>query len=177
IARPLAASIERRRFSDESRRRARETKALREAGRAVTASLDVGRTIRVILEEARAVLGVDSCSVSTIDPLTNDLILVASLDIAPEMTSTVRLHHGEGIAGLAVQAGRPMQSRDTWADARVRFPELQRGGAGPGLRAGHSRLAEAAVAGRLGGRGARVRARGVRDAPDQLARGGDRRRR
>src|SRR5437867_3173156 len=126
IARPLAASIERRRFSDESRRRARETKALLEAGRAVTASLDVGRTIRVILEEARAVLGVDSCSVSTIDPLTNDLILVASLDIAPEMTSTVRLHHGEGIAGLAVQAGRPMQSRDTWADARVRFPELQR---------------------------------------------------
>jgi len=126
IARPLAASIERRRFSDESRRRARETKALLEAGRAVTASLDVGRTIRVILEEARAVLGVDSCSVSTIDPLTNDLVLVASLDIAPEMTSTVRLHHGEGIAGLAVQAGRPMQSRDTWADARVRFPELQR---------------------------------------------------
>src|SRR5882672_5787750 len=126
IARPLAASIERRRFSDESRRRARETKALLEAGRAVTASLDVGQTIRVILEEARAVLGVDSCSVSTIDPPTNELVLVASLDIAPEMASTVRLRHGEGIAGLAVQAGRPMQSRDTWSDARVRFPELQR---------------------------------------------------
>src|SRR5207247_10608583 len=110
ITRPLALGIERWRLADESRRRARETHALLEAGRAVTASLDVGRTIRVLLEEARAVLGVDSCSVSTIDPLTNDLVLVASLDIAPEMTSTVRLHHGEGIAGLAVQAGRPMQS-------------------------------------------------------------------
>ena len=60
------------RLFDESARGARETRALLEAGRAVTASLDVGRTIRMILEEARGVLGVDSCSVSTVDPRTSE---------------------------------------------------------------------------------------------------------
>ena len=36
----------------QSERRARETRALLEAGRAVTASLDAGRTVRVIMEQA-----------------------------------------------------------------------------------------------------------------------------
>jgi len=127
LARPLALGIEQWRLADESVRGARETRALLEAGRAVTASLDVGRTIRVILEEARAVLGVDSCSVSTIDEETDELVMVASLDVPPEMVSSVRLRPGEGIAGLAVLERRPMQSRDTWADPRVRFQQLQRG--------------------------------------------------
>src|SRR5207253_51418 len=75
----------------------RETRALLEAGRAVTASLDVGRTIRMILEEARGVLGVDSCSVSTFDPATDQLVMVASLDVPQELVSTVRLRLGEGV--------------------------------------------------------------------------------
>ncbi|PYM90898.1 MAG: hypothetical protein DME04_21145 [Candidatus Rokuibacteriota bacterium] len=126
FAEQTGIAIHTARLFEEGVRRARETQALLEAGRAVTASLDVDRTIRVILQEAREVLGVDSCSVSTIDPASDDLVLVASLDVPPAMVSTVRLRRGEGIAGLAVQAGRPMQSRDTWADARVRFAELQR---------------------------------------------------
>jgi two-component system, NtrC family, sensor kinase len=114
------------RLFDESVRGARETRALLEAGRAVTASLDVGRTIRMILEEARGVLGVDSCSVSTFDPPTNDLVMVASLDVPQEMVSTVRLKLGEGVTGLAVQERRPMQSPDLWSDSRGRYPHLAR---------------------------------------------------
>src|SRR5256712_6387034 len=53
-------AIHNARLFEECVRRARETRALLEAGRAVTASLEVDRTIRVILEEARGVLGVDS---------------------------------------------------------------------------------------------------------------------
>jgi GAF domain-containing protein len=114
------------RLFDESARGARETRALLEAGRAVTASLDVGRTIRMILEEARGVLGVDSCSVSTLDPPTNELVMVASLDVPQEMVSTVRLRLGEGVTGLAVQERRPMQSPDLWSDSRGRYPHLAR---------------------------------------------------
>src|SRR5262249_18542602 len=72
-ARRLALRTERWRLAEENRRRARETHALLEAGRAVTASLDVNRTIRVLLEEARGVLGVDSCGLLTIDPATDEL--------------------------------------------------------------------------------------------------------
>ena len=127
ITRPLALGIERWRLADESRRRARETHALLEAGRAVTASLDVGRTIRVLLEEARGVLGVDSCGLLTIDPGTDELVMAASLDVPAALVSTIRLRLGEGITGLAVQQRRPMQSPDLWADARVMYPHLARG--------------------------------------------------
>jgi two-component system, NtrC family, sensor kinase len=127
LARPLALGIERWRLADESRRRARETHALLEAGRAVTASLDVGRTIRVVLEEARGVLGVDSCGLLTIDPGTDELVMVASLDVPAALVSTVRLKPGEGVAGLAVQQRRPMQSPDMWADTRAKYQYLVRG--------------------------------------------------
>src|SRR5438309_2084157 len=102
--------------------------ARREAGRAVTASLDVGRTIRMILEEARGVLGVDSCSVSTFDPATDQLVMVASLDVPQELVSTVRLRLGEGVTGRAVQERRPMQSPDLWTDTRHKYPHLARTG-------------------------------------------------
>jgi two-component system, NtrC family, sensor kinase len=116
------------RLFDESVRGARETRALLEAGRAVTASLDVGRTIRMILEEAREVLGVDSCSVSTLDPPTNELVMVASLDVPQEQVSTVRLKLGVGLTGRAVLERRPLQSSDLWSDARNQYPHLARTG-------------------------------------------------
>ena len=116
------------RLFDESVRGARETRALLEAGRAVTASLDVSRTIRMILEEARGVLGVDSCSVSTFDPPTNELVMVASLDVPQELVSTVRLRRGEGVAGRAVQERRPIQSSDLWLDQLNKYPQLAREG-------------------------------------------------
>ena len=116
------------RLFDESVRGARETRALLEAGRAVTASLDVGRTIRMILEEARGVLGVDSCSVSTFDPQSDELVMVASLDVPQEQVSAVRLRLGEGVLGRAVQARRPMQSPDLWSDPRQKYPHLARSG-------------------------------------------------
>src|SRR5207247_2166662 len=78
-------AIHKARLFEESVRRARETRALLEAGRAVTASLEVDRTIRVILEEARGVLGVDSCGLATLDPLTDELVTVASLDLPQAM--------------------------------------------------------------------------------------------
>jgi two-component system, NtrC family, sensor kinase len=116
------------RLFDESVRGTRETRALLEAGRAVTASLDVGRTIRMILEEARGVLGVDSCSVFTFDPRTSELVMVASLDVPQELVSTVRLRLGEGVLGRAVQARRPMQSPDLGSDPRQKYPHLTRTG-------------------------------------------------
>ncbi|MGH7325594.1 MAG: GAF domain-containing protein, partial [Candidatus Rokuibacteriota bacterium] len=73
LAQPLASAIEQRRLHDESRRHADETRALLQAGRAVTASLDVQETIRVILDEARRVLGVESCSVTALDPTSGDM--------------------------------------------------------------------------------------------------------
>ena len=119
-------AIHNARLFEESVRRARETRALLEAGRAVTASLDVDRTIRVILEEARGVLGVDSCGLATLDPLTDELVTVASLDLPQAMVKDIRIKVGEGIGGRAVRERRPVQSRDLYTDPRVRYPQLPR---------------------------------------------------
>jgi signal transduction histidine kinase len=112
---------------DQSVRRARETRALVEAGRAVTASLDVERTIRVILEEARTVLGVESCGLMTFDPATGDLVSAASLDLPPEMVTRIRLRVGEGVAGSAVAEQRPVQRADLFdEDPGGRYADLRR---------------------------------------------------
>ena len=101
---------------EQSERRARETRALVEAGRAVTASLDVDRTIRVILEEARTVLGVESCGLMTIDAATGDLVSAASLDLPQDMVTQIRLRVGEGVSGSAVAEQRPVQRSDLLED-------------------------------------------------------------
>ena len=145
FAEQAGIAIQNARLFEESVRRARETRALLEAGRAVTASLDVSRTIRVILEEARSVLGADSCGLSTIEPETDELVSVASLDLPPEMVSQIRLRVGEGIAGRAVLERRPVQSADLHADARVRYPELPQASGFRSMLAAPLRVGERAV--------------------------------
>jgi signal transduction histidine kinase len=126
FAEQAGIAIHNARLFEQSVRRAREMRALVEAGRAVTASLDVGETIRVIMEEARSVLGVASCGIMGIDEASGDLVLVASLDLPASAVSQIRVPVGEGIAGRAVRERRPLQSADLWDDPRVRFAQFPR---------------------------------------------------
>jgi PAS domain S-box-containing protein len=121
----LAERIERTRL-EERARGGRETRALLEAGRAVTASLDVQETVRVIMTQAQSVLGAESCGVMTIDPVSGNLRLVASLDLPAEVVDQIRLKPGEGIAGLAFAERRPVQSQDLQQDAHAPFREITR---------------------------------------------------
>src|SRR5438094_513031 len=126
FAEQAGISIQNAQLFEQSVHRARETRALLEAGRAVTASLDFERTVRVIMEQAKAVLGVHSCGIMLKDQETGIISSVASLDLSEELVSTVRLRPGQGITGMAVAERRPMQSADLWSDPRVRYPELPR---------------------------------------------------
>src|SRR5438132_353842 len=126
FAEQAGISIQNAQLFEQSVHRARETRALLEAGRAVTASLDLERTIHVIMEQAKAVLGVHSCGVMLKHPETGVLSSVASLDLPEELVATVRIRPGEGVTGRAVADGRPMWTADLWNDPRVRYPELPR---------------------------------------------------
>ncbi|HKZ31632.1 MAG TPA: GAF domain-containing protein, partial [Vicinamibacteria bacterium] len=117
-------AIQNARLFEESQRRGRERQALLEAGHAVNQSLDVGETIRLILQQAREVLGVQSCGLFTLDPATGELASAASLDLDPETVGRIRLRIGEGITGMAVQERRPQQSADLQHDPRVRYPQV-----------------------------------------------------
>jgi GAF domain-containing protein len=126
FAEQAGIAVQNARLFEESLKRTRETRALFEAGRTVTASLDPERTVRVIMEQAQAVLGVASCGIMTLDPLTRELTLVASLDLPEDLMRGVRIPEGEGIAGRAVRDLRPRQSADLFNDPRVRYRELPR---------------------------------------------------
>jgi GAF domain-containing protein len=122
-------AIQNARLFEESQRRARETQALLEAGRAVNQSLDVEETIRLILTQAREVLGVESCGLLTLDAVTGELSSVASLDLDPAAVARIRIRIGEGITGIAVKERRPVQSADLSHDPRARYPQLHAPGA------------------------------------------------
>ncbi len=122
FAEQAGIAIQNARFFEESQRRARETEALLAAGRAVSQSLELGETIRVILHQAREVLGVQSGSIFTLDEATGELTSVASLDEGPARVGQIRVRVGQGITGLAVAEGRPLQSADLWNDPRA-FPQ------------------------------------------------------
>ncbi|PYM17915.1 MAG: hypothetical protein DMD81_07435 [Candidatus Rokuibacteriota bacterium] len=126
FAEQAGIAIANARLYEETERRARETRALFEAGRAVTASLDPRETMRVIMEQARNVLGAASCGIMTLDAAAGELVSVASLDLPPTQISAIRIKEGEGITGLAVRAHRPVQSADLLNDPRHRYSELQR---------------------------------------------------
>jgi GAF domain-containing protein len=126
FAEQAGIAVQNARLFEESLKHARETRALFEAGRAVTASLNFERTVRVIMEQARAVLGVASCGIMSLDPTSRELSLVASLDLPEELLRGVHLPEGEGIAGRAVRDLRPRQSADLFNDPRVRYRELPR---------------------------------------------------
>ena len=124
FAEQAGIAIQNAQLFEASQRRARETRALFEAGRAVTASLDLDRTITVIMAQARAVLGVESCGIMTLDPETRVLSSIASLDLPQTMVSQVQVREGQGITGTAVAERRPVQSADLWNDPRVQYPQL-----------------------------------------------------
>jgi signal transduction histidine kinase/putative methionine-R-sulfoxide reductase with GAF domain len=130
---------------EQSERRARETRALLEAGRAVTASLDVARTVQVIMQQARSVLDVASCSIARVRPGTDELVTVASLDLPAGMAQQIRIRVGEGIAGLAVQERRPVQSENLKVDPRVRYPHLASGSGFRSVMAAPLRVGDRAI--------------------------------
>jgi signal transduction histidine kinase len=126
FAEQAGIAVQNAQLFEDSVLRARETRALLAAGRAVSASLDRDRTIAVIMEQARAVLGVHSCGIMMLDPRTRIMSLVASLDVPQEMMSNVRVREGQGISGMAIAEMRPMQSADLWSDPRAQNPQLSR---------------------------------------------------
>jgi two-component system NtrC family sensor kinase len=120
-------AIQNARLFAESQRRTREMEALFEAVRAVNQSLEVGETIRLILNQAREVLDVQSCGLFQLDPTTGELSSLASLDL--DLTQgRIRVRVGEGITGAAVKERRPVQSPDLHQDPRVRYRQLSAGG-------------------------------------------------
>jgi PAS domain S-box-containing protein len=145
FAEQAGIAVQNAKLFEESLKRTRETRALFEAGRAVTASLDPQRTIRVIMEQARTVLGVASCGIMILDQANKELRLLASLDLPDNLAAQVRIAEGEGITGRAVRDLRVRQSADVLNDPRVKYRNLPQASGLRALMAAPLRLGERAI--------------------------------
>ena len=145
FAEQAGIAVQNAQLFEESLKRTRETRALFEAGRAVTASLDPQRTIRVIMEQARTVLGVASCGIMILDHARRELRLLASLDLPDNLASQVRIAEGEGITGRAVRDLRVRQSADVLNDPRVKYRNLPQASGLRALMAAPLRLGDRAI--------------------------------
>jgi two-component system, NtrC family, sensor kinase len=145
FAEQAGIAVQNAQLFEESLKRTRETRALFEAGRAVTASLDPERTIRVIMEQARAVLGVASCGIMILDRAKHELRLLASLDLPEDLSSQVRIAEGEGITGRAVRDLRVRQSADLLNDPRVKYRNLPQASGLRAMMAAPLRLGDHAI--------------------------------
>jgi len=116
IIRDLTA---RREMERELNRQQRELGALNEVGRAIGASLELDRTLDLILDKARELLGVPYCAVLRLNEATGELSHLRALGLAAG-EEDIRFKLGEGLAGLAALERTPVMSTDVLADPRAR---------------------------------------------------------
>jgi PAS domain S-box-containing protein len=100
------------------RQRNRALEWLNRANGAFSSSLELDEVLTTVLEEARHLLNVNSCSIWLIDRETEELVCWQAADPYSEIMRGWRLAPGQGIAGWVARAGRSMIVADTRTDAR-----------------------------------------------------------
>jgi PAS domain S-box-containing protein len=100
------------------RQRNRELEWLNRANRAFSSSLELDQVLTTVLEEARHLLDVISCSIWLIEPETEELICWQAADPYSDIMRGWRLAPGQGIAGWVARSGRSTIVPDTRTDAR-----------------------------------------------------------
>jgi PAS domain S-box-containing protein len=101
IAEMTASALRRASLHEETARRLRQITALRAGQAAVSASLDLGFTLNVLLEQLTTILEVDAASVLLLDSATNRLEYAAGLGFRTPVSFQSSLRLGEGEAGRA----------------------------------------------------------------------------
>ena len=110
----------RRQMEQELTRRQRELEALNEVGRAITASLDLDRTLDLILAKARELLDVTFCAAMRLDEATGELVPARMVGLDPsDKEEDIRIKLGQGLAGLAALERTPVMSTDLLGDPRA----------------------------------------------------------
>jgi len=97
-------------------------KAMEEVGTALSAALDLDDLLPLLMEKITSVMTCDRSTLFLIDPESRDLW---SRIVQGEDHLTIRLPHGEGIAGKVVRSGESLNTPDAHEDPSF-VPEVDR---------------------------------------------------
>jgi diguanylate cyclase (GGDEF)-like protein len=112
----------------ELKRTVDELGMLNEIGKALTASLDIGEVMHVILDKVSELLKPRNWSLLLKDPKTGELYFKAAVGEGSEKLTNLRIKAGEGIAGWTAEKNLPLRIDDVHKDPRfsARFDAASR---------------------------------------------------
>lgn len=93
--------------------------AVHEAGREIAASLDLDRTLRLVMQKAAETLPMDSGVLFIRNEALQRFIVAVSHNIPPEQVDSITFAFDEGVPGWAVQHHQPLIIDDARLDERV----------------------------------------------------------
>jgi len=103
----VAAAVARSRFIDSERRRAQEQQALLDTLADLSGHLELSQLLQAVLQRAITLLGVTGGELAILDAQTNEMVMVASLNLGTDSTG-LRMRLGEGAMGLVGQTHEPL---------------------------------------------------------------------
>lgn len=106
------------RFSQDALQRNRELAFLREAGRALGASLDPQEVLATTLARVNGLLDVEAASLALVVPQTGKITFQLAIGGASEGVEGLRLEPGQGIVGQVVETGESVLVPNAAADPR-----------------------------------------------------------
>ena len=127
LANSMGVALENARLFDETQRRGRETTALAEVGRDISATLDLGTVMDRIARHAKDLLHGDNSAIFLPDAGGRTYHAIVAIGAIAEAIKATEVEAGSGIIGSLLAAGRAEFINDTGADSRaVQIPGTDR---------------------------------------------------
>ena len=118
IASSMGVALENARLFDEIQRRTRESAALAEVGRDVSATLDLATVMERIAGHAKELLGADTSAIFLPDEGTSNFRAIVALGDDAKAIRDVTVEAGVGIIGDLLASGRAEMINEAGADPR-----------------------------------------------------------
>lgn len=93
--------------------------AIHEAGREIAASLDLDRTLRLVMQKAAETLPMDAGVLFVRNEALQRYVVAVSHNIPPEQEASITFAFNEGVPGWAIQHRQPLIIEDARLDSRV----------------------------------------------------------
>ncbi|MDX1614354.1 MAG: GAF domain-containing protein [Candidatus Promineifilaceae bacterium] len=114
-----AIAIEHARLHRLERERAKALAAISEAGREIAASLDLQRTLQLVIAKAAETLPMDAGGLFVFDESAELYRMAVSHNLPPEQVEKITFAFDEGVPGWVVKHRQPLVIDDATADPRV----------------------------------------------------------
>ncbi|HLF25375.1 MAG TPA: GAF domain-containing protein [Anaerolineae bacterium] len=125
LAAQVSVPIDNARLHEEAARRADHMAALNEVAATVSQSLDLEQTLRIALDKALDVVGVEAGAISLIDEAAGELAIRVHRGWRySELAQGMRIRLGEGLSGRAAVTGEVVVTGDVRGDPRLAVPRF-----------------------------------------------------